>query len=267
MPDEQHRYLAWWQRLDGATASDDAIFAGPLLSSDRKGDSGRRFVEGSQRFRVVSDGAAASDCAKCHSPAFALAGCTDLRPATLEAGAPVYAEGVGCDVCHRIAAVKTERERDLVLPGFDKVTPARPSPASGAMLGPFDDVVSPTMPSSFAPLFDTSELCATCHSDGRALVLQPLDDKGQPEGETVERVIWGEDTYREWRFAPGSLVGVEPIGGGDTYAASGNGPFTGTVNYAGRPLGCADCHMHDPPPDPVTGERIGDYRDPASGDG
>src|SRR5262249_27721052 len=131
------------------------------------------------------------------------------------------------------------------------------------MCGPLDDVTATPMATTYAPIFSQSEYCANCHSDAREIRVQQLDDQMQATGPIYYRNIWGEDTYREWRYAPASALAVQPFGGGPTYLPRDQGPFLSAKNYAGKPLACQDCHMTDPPPDVSTGETIADYADPA----
>ena len=269
--DENRRHMAWWQRLDPERASDADIYAGPFLAAGEKGDAGKRFFENPTRYEVAGDSSDPSDCLRCHSPAYALsagAAAVDPRPSVLAGKDPAFTEGVTCDVCHRVTEVRSRSEDDLVAPGLVKATLARPAAgAVPAVQGPHDDVTSKEMPSSYAPVFASSEFCVACHSDGRVLKAQPVDGNGQPVGAVTTRIVWGEDTFREWRFLPGTVITLQPIGHGVTYSASGDGPFTTSANYAGRPLACQECHMTDPPPDPDTGERIADYHDPAAESG
>lgn len=114
------------------------------------------------------------------------------------------------------------------------------------MFGPFDDVTYKSMQASYVPQFKKSEICTPCHQDARKLYLQPVDENDQPTGEeTIERILWSEDTYREWRFS--GYSGLE-----EDYPVD---------NYAGQALQCQDCHMKDPPPDPATGKSIADYKE------
>jgi hypothetical protein len=261
MLDEYRRFVAWWQKLDPDGASEAEAFAGPFLPPEQKGDTGKIFSEEGKRYRVLGDHTSIGECAKCHTPAYALRGGQDLRPSVIAApGQPqVYSEGVTCDFCHKVKEVKLDTEDDLVLSGIDKITVARPGEGDQVMLGQYDDVTFVPMQASYSPLFQKSEFCADCHVDAKRLRLEEVDASGTAVGAPAERLIWGEDTYREWRFAPETVVGVHPPG---VQSASGQGPFTTASNYAGRPLQCQDCHMQDPPPDPQTGERIQDWGDP-----
>jgi len=126
----------------------------------------------------------------------------------------------------------------------------RPDPALNTtnegkiFFGPLDDVIYKDMQASYSSQFKKSEICTPCHEDARKLWLLPVDENNQPTGEgIVERILWSEDTYREWRFS--GYSGLE-----EDYPVD---------NYAGKVLQCQDCHMKDPPPDPATGESIADY--------
>ncbi|HEX2574445.1 MAG TPA: multiheme c-type cytochrome [Polyangia bacterium] len=259
MLDEYRRFVAWWQKLDPDGATEAEAFAGPYLPPAQKGDTGKVFSEGGQRYRVLGDQTSIGECAKCHTPAYALRGGQDLRPSVLAGQDQVYSEGVTCDFCHKVKSVKLDTEDDLVLAGIDKIAVSRPGANDQVMFGQYDDVTFVKMQASYSPLFEKSEFCADCHVDAKRLRLQQVDAGGNAVGSPSERLIWGEDTYREWRFAPETVVGVHAPG---VQSASGQGPFTTTNNYAGRPLQCQNCHMQDPPPDLQTGERIQDWADP-----
>src|SRR5262249_41785880 len=77
-----------------------------------------------------------------------------------------------------------------------------------------------------------------------------------PSGGRVERRIYGEDTFREWAYAPASVRAVDTDG---EPAPAGGGAYASGANYAGRPLACPGCHMAPPPPDPPTGEAVAGY--------
>lgn len=265
--DENRLHLAWWQRLDAEKDSDAAIYAGPFRGRNDKGDSGKIFSESATSYRVVGDESEPGDCVRCHMPAYGFAGGVDPRSVALAGKNPAFGEGITCDVCHKVKNVRAVEEKDLIAVGLSKAELARPAAGATTVLGPHDDVTARSMPSSPARVFASSDFCAACHSDGRTVYAQPLDKNGNDAGEVTTRIVWGEDTFREWRFNPGTVVALTPIGHGITYSASGTGPFASGKNYAGRPLACQDCHMQDPPPDPQTGERIADYRAPDSGDG
>lgn len=110
-------------------------------------------------------------CLECHAP-LALA-----HPEDLDVQDPLSQEGVSCVVCHSATRVWTDE------------APARMDhDPHGAMLGPFDDAVSPWHPTGTAPHFQrwSDELCGSCHSS-----------KWPPTGAPID---W---TWQEWHEAAG----------------------------------------------------------------
>jgi hypothetical protein len=251
-------YTAWYITGDRSNFTDPSIFDDP--NPDFVGDKGKIFEDSTgRRYKILGDAGHIHDCADCHSPSYASKvqndGSTplwDMRAGVLtdvDKLSSIEKEGVHCDFCHKVHEVRDEEEY-WTEPGVNyKVNLLRPDPLlessreGKVMFGPFDDVIYKGMQASYAHQFKKSEICSPCHQDARKLYLQPVDENGQPEGETVERILWSEDTYREWRFS--GYSGLEA-----DYPVN---------NYAGKVLQCQDCHMKDPPPDPSTGKSIADY--------
>ncbi len=260
--DQFPRFVAWWQRMEGA--EEDLLFAGPFNDPDDKGDLGQTFAEGGTTFRVMADNTRLDECARCHSVPLVLAGRFDFRPQSLKGGGDrAMTEGVSCDVCHKARSSRHESEDDLVLPGVDALELHRPGDGEQVMFGQYDDVVIDVMQGSYAEGQTDGSLCAACHSDARVLHRVEVEEGGdEVTGSESTRIVWGEDTFREWRFDAATLQTVHEKGIG---SATGEGPFVTGDNYSGRALTCMHCHMQDPPPDPETLEVIEDYDDP-SGD-
>lgn len=250
-------YTAWYVTGDRANFTDASIFDNPNPAF--VGDKGKIFEDSTGRYKILGDAGHIHDCADCHSPSYASKvqddGATplwDMRAGVLtevDKLSSIDKQGVHCDFCHKMHEVRDEEEY-WTEPGVNyKVNLLRPDPLLESsqegriMFGPFDDVIYKSMQASFVSQFKKSEICSPCHQDARKLYLQPVDENDQPEGETVERILWSEDTYREWRFS--GYSGLE-----NDYPVN---------NYAGKVLQCQDCHMKDPPPDPTTGKSIADY--------
>ena len=121
------------------------------------------------------------NCAECHAPAAA-------------GGAPSYSinpnavsgagrEGVTCDVCHKLIAVKLAPTSGVPvenMPGVLSMVFRRPGPERQLFIGPLDDVKGDD---TFAPIQRSSDACAACHS----------------------AQFWGVsiyDSYGEWRRSP-----------------------------------------------------------------
>ncbi|MBM4053669.1 MAG: carboxypeptidase regulatory-like domain-containing protein [Planctomycetes bacterium] len=251
-------YTAWFVTGDRANFQDASIFNNP--NPEFVGDKGKIFEDATGRYKILGDAGNLHDCADCHSPSFASGVQSDGKTPKWDMRAGVLTDadnlssidkqGVHCDFCHKIQNVH-DGEEYWTEPGVNyKVDLLRPDPAlksskeGKVMFGPFDDVTYKSMQASYVSQFKKSEICTPCHQDARKLYLQPVDENDQPTGEeTIERILWSEDTYREWRFS--GYSGLE-----EDYPVD---------NYAGQALQCQDCHMKDPPPDPATGKSIADY--------
>lgn len=104
---------------------------------------------------------AAGNCAACHAPVAAARAPygTDLN--TL---ADRGREGIGCDLCHKISAVRLAASTGLPYantPGVLSISFRRPSGKRQLFLGPFDDVAPGD--DSFSPIHTESQICAPCH--------------------------------------------------------------------------------------------------------
>lgn len=103
----------------------------------------------------------AGNCAACHLPTLALRNAYGSNP---NEAAGVDAQGVTCDFCHKIAAVKLDPDTGLPYenrPGVLSLELMRPSPERQLFFGPYDDV--DVGPDTFLPLMKESEICASCH--------------------------------------------------------------------------------------------------------
>ncbi len=253
-------YTAWYVTGDRANFNDPSIFDDP--NPEFVGDKEKIFEDSEgNRYKILGDAGHLHDCADCHSPSYASQvqddGVTplwDMRAGVMSDEDKLSAidkQGVHCDFCHKMHEVRAEEEY-WTEPGVNyKVNLLRPDPllksstTGKVMFGPLDDVIYKNMQASYTPQFKKSEVCSPCHQDARKLYLQPVDENDQTTGETIERILWSEDTYREWRFS--GYSGLE-----DDYPVS---------NYAGKVLECQDCHMKDPPEDTTTGKSIADYEE------
>ncbi len=250
-------YTAWYATGDRSNFMDPSIFDDPNPAF--VGDKGKIFKDATGRYKILGDAGHIHDCADCHSPSYASKvqddGATslwDMRAGVLtdvDKLSSIDKQGVHCDFCHKMHEVRDEEEY-WTEPGVNyKVNLLRPdpllksTPEGKVTFGPFDDVIHKSMQASFVSQFRKSEICSPCHQDARKLHLQPVDENNHPEGEAIERILWSEDTYREWRFS--GYSGLE-----HDYPVN---------NYAGKVLQCQDCHMKDPPPDPATGKSIAEY--------
>ncbi len=250
-------YTSWYVTGDRSNFMDSAIFDNPNPAFG--GDKGKIFEDATGKYKILGDAGHIHDCADCHSPSYASKtqkdGVTplwDMRAGVItdvDKLSFIDKRGVHCDFCHKMRNVHTE-EMYWTEPGVNyKVNLLRPdplhesTPEGRVAFGPFDDVVYKGMQASYVSQFKQSEICTPCHQDARKLYLQPVDANNQPVGDAIERILWSEDTYREWRFS--GYSGLE-----DDYPVN---------NYAGKILQCQDCHMKDPPSDPNTGKSIADY--------
>jgi hypothetical protein len=103
----------------------------------------------------------AGNCAACHAPAAAADAPyhTDPRKVT-----GVGAEGVACDVCHKIWDVRLDPSTGLPSPNRPGVLSyefRRPPSGKQFFAGPYDDVA--TGADTYSPLQRQSQICAGCH--------------------------------------------------------------------------------------------------------
>ncbi len=104
----------------------------------------------------------AGNCAACHLPAAAVNAPYGVDPNTVTG---VGLEGIPCDLCHKVWAVKldpiTGRPRPN-MPGVLSFEFCRPPDEEHQLfIGPFDDVAPGE--DTFSPLQNQSEFCAPCH--------------------------------------------------------------------------------------------------------
>jgi len=102
------------------------------------------------------------NCACCHAPLAAAAGDPyGVDPVRL---AGTALEGVTCDFCHKIWAVRLDPRTGLPfenMPGVLSFELRRPPQGHQYFAGPFDDVA--TGEDTYSPLMTRSEICAPCH--------------------------------------------------------------------------------------------------------
>ena len=248
-----------WSRSTHAGASLDPIvldqLAGFLNWFDGGRDLGQDFVDDDgTAYTVAADATRRGECAECHAPALVQMGGDDFAQAASDPDGPrVVREGVTCDVCHKMRGARIDDPDNLTKPGLELADVRFPAPGEEVLFGPYDDVIFAPTGAAYAPAMATGEACAPCHNNARVLTLRDA------AGTSRTRRIFGEDTWREWRFDATTVHAVESEGDA---SPSGDGLYVTSANYAGRALACQDCHMSDPPPDPTTGETIAGYRAP-----
>ncbi len=175
----------------------------------------------------------AGNCATCHTPMAAKlptsdgcswSGCHSSGTAQYsdliqEGASPLYlindaAEGISCEFCHKISAVRLNEETGLPYedaPGILSLQLHRPEPGHDVFFGPVPDVVRTDLPEprdSYLPLQSESAFCAACHHGVLGGVVADM------------RVTGGVliySSYAEWLASPYS------------------NPKTGKT--------CQDCHM------------------------
>lgn len=129
----------------------------------------------------------ASQCRSCHQPVAWMrdpGSALDVEPAT------EVADGVSCDLCHRIASV------DIALadwpgmhPDVVRMTRTPDDPVMYGVLGDVDYVFEGRMRPAYNPQL-TAEVCALCHQDDNDP--DGDGDYGDPDG------VPSQETYREW---------------------------------------------------------------------
>jgi len=178
-------------------------------------------------------GEARTECADCHAPAAAVhaPGKTDLPAVAREGG--VEAEGVSCDVCHKVEAVTVGIEPGVQAMRFKRVNP--PARRTGMMsmqpvfaFGSLSDVFTTPMEAAYDSLYTQSEYCSSCHLDGRRLPsgrtwdYQKVYPNANPEAFDNGRVVPNQWTYQEWKNWQDGLSQDDPNKGQQ----------------------CQDCHMN-----------------------
>jgi len=101
------------------------------------------------------------NCAACHTPAASVNDPYGIDPRTVEG---VAAEGVPCDFCHKVWAVKLNSDTGLPnpnMPGVLSFEFRRPPDGHQLFAGPYDDVAPGE--DTYSPLQTESQFCAPCH--------------------------------------------------------------------------------------------------------
>lgn len=145
-------YQGWKGSLH-ANAVSDPVFYSLFLETSRE-----------------TGGKADALCLSCHAPTVSVTG--DLKLAD-----PVSREGVTCDYCHSVEEVTMHKAQRIT------VTPGKKN------WGPLKDVSSTAHESAYAPVFEDSRFCGSCHE-----YKNPL---GAPIFET----------YSEWEASPQAKEG------------------------------------------------------------
>ncbi len=104
----------------------------------------------------------AGNCAACHAPAAAVDAAYGIDPRGVTG---VGAEGVTCDVCHKVWAVRLDPATGLPfrnMPGVLSFEFRRPPQGHQFFAGPYDDVAPGE--DTYSPLQRHSQFCAPCHS-------------------------------------------------------------------------------------------------------
>lgn len=157
------------------------------------------------------------DCAVCHAPA---AAANPLRSRDLNdiLRSPLSEwDGVSCDYCHKtrkVVANPASPSRYQAL--LERQYPARGN--SILVFGPYDDVVTPPMAASYAPVFGEGDYCASCHGHFRTLAPGQAWDPGkvypaaerQSFGLSGNQVLPIQTTYQEWRGWQDGLAAGDP---------------------------------------------------------
>ena len=99
-------------------------------------------------------------CATCHVPLLALAAPYQADPTLVEG---VAAEGITCDLCHKIQDVtlRPDGRPDPGLPGVLSMQLLRPEEGEQVFIGPFDDTPGEDI---YSAIQNESQVCAACHS-------------------------------------------------------------------------------------------------------
>lgn len=157
------------------------------------------------------------NCAVCHAPS---AAANPLRSRDLEAilRSPLTEwDGISCDYCHKVRKVVSSANT----PSGHTALLERQYPARGnsiLVFGPYDDVVTPPMAASYAPVFAEGQFCSTCHSHFQTLPGGESWDYGKVYSEQEwkgfglkgGRALPIQTTYQEWKGWQDSLAADDP---------------------------------------------------------
>lgn len=213
--------VAQWQSSVHAGAAVDAWVVDLQTGTGTPGgDAGYVFVD-------AHDPGETGFCATCHTP---MADVFDPGAVLMDAvSSPGALQGVSCVGCHQVADVNHDTDRLHHLGNATYRFPFDPFfPTQQHVWGPLDDVTFSGMRASYAPLYDDSRYCASCHQ-----YVNP--DTGAP----------GQDTYGEWLASPYAAPGGGFRSCQDCHMPSEDGP--GVIATVGdnvvRPA--AQRHRHE----------------------
>ena len=142
-------------------------------------------------FRATHDASETGFCATCHAPV-----AEAHAPGTIfldEVSDKSALEGVNCSACHSIDSVNQDVEAIHLLGNATNRFPLSGIAGSGThefVWGPLDDVNYAFMKPAYAPLFEQSLLCASCHEYSNPTTGAP-----------------GQQTYAEWLASPYAAPG------------------------------------------------------------
>jgi mono/diheme cytochrome c family protein len=156
---------------------------------------------------------AAGNCATCHVPA---AAADDPYGVDVRSVGGVAAEGVTCDVCHKVWDVRLDPSTgkpDPGLPGVLSIELRRPPEGRQLFTGPYDDVAPGQ--DTFSPLQRESRFCAPCHS-GTFWDTQVYDSYGEWLASPYSDATTGRTCQACHMPATGATVFARPDKGGLT---------------------------------------------------
>lgn len=105
----------------------------------------------------------AGNCAACHTPAAAINAPYGVNPTRVSG---VASEGITCDFCHKIWAVRLNPDTGIPyinMPGVLSFDFRRPPENHQLFVGPYDDVGFAGSEDTYAPVQTESAFCAPCH--------------------------------------------------------------------------------------------------------
>ncbi len=237
-----------WKSDGHSTSFDDSFFWTMYLGQDTKGQRGKetiwKILENGQRVRLAGTPLTPDpgpgfkldypnnygNCGYCHMPAAVDGSQQEVDLAIRMTNLPgeplhVEAEGVTCDVCHKVTDVILGNN-ELPFPdrpGIQSFSLLLPEPGQTHYIGPLAyHSAGASIRLTCSPVFSESKFCAACHY-----------------GVFGDVVIY--NSYGEWLDSPYS----------EKYTRATDGQITGeNKNYRS----CQDCHM--PSSKPVDGTTV-----------